>query len=97
MIELIGPVVQRRDVGIHIRVLADGHHGLAFVRMAQVRHYDPHLGEACRNVVDQPRHGAIERRLRDALTASQHVQASLLLVEMVGRHIIGTDNVVTLI
>lgn len=38
-----------------------------------------------------------ERRLRDALTASQHVQASLLLVEMVGRHIIGTDNVVTLI
>jgi alkylation response protein AidB-like acyl-CoA dehydrogenase len=38
-----------------------------------------------------------ERRIRDALTASQHVQGSLLLVEMVGRHIIGTDNVVTLI
>ena len=38
-----------------------------------------------------------ERRLRDALTASQHVQAALPLVEMVGRHIIGTDNVVTLL
>jgi alkylation response protein AidB-like acyl-CoA dehydrogenase len=38
-----------------------------------------------------------ERRLRDALTASQHVQGSLLLVEMVGRHLIGTDNVVMLL
>jgi len=38
-----------------------------------------------------------ERRLRDALTASQHIQGSPLLVEMVGRHIVGTDNVVTLV
>ena len=38
-----------------------------------------------------------ERRLRDALTASQHVQGALPLVEMVGRHIIGTDNVVMLV
>ena len=35
--------------------------------------------------------------LRDALTASQHVQGALPLVEMVGRHIIGTDNVVMLV
>jgi hypothetical protein len=35
-----------------------------------------------------------ERRLRDALSASQHMQAMLPLVEMVGRHIIGSDNVV---
>ena len=35
-----------------------------------------------------------ERRLRDALTASQHMQAMLPLVEMVGRHLIGSDNVV---
>ncbi len=41
--------------------------------------------------------GPFERRLRDALTASQHIQGSPLLVEMVGRHMIGTDNVVTLV
>ena len=35
-----------------------------------------------------------ERRFRDALSASQHLQAMLPHVEMVGRHIIGTDNVV---
>ncbi len=34
-----------------------------------------------------------ERRLRDAMSASQHLQAMLPLIEMVGRHIIGTDNV----
>ncbi len=35
-----------------------------------------------------------ERRLRDALSASQHLQAMLPHVEMVGRHLIGTENVV---
>jgi alkylation response protein AidB-like acyl-CoA dehydrogenase len=35
-----------------------------------------------------------ERRFRDAMSASQHAQAMLPLVEMVGRHIIGTENVV---
>jgi alkylation response protein AidB-like acyl-CoA dehydrogenase len=38
-----------------------------------------------------------ERRLRDALSASQHLQAMLPLVEMVGRHLIGTENVVQFI
>ena len=33
-----------------------------------------------------------ERRRRDALTASQHMQAMVPLVEMIGRHIIGTEN-----
>jgi len=33
-----------------------------------------------------------ERRLRDALTASQHAQAMLPMVEMVGRHMIGAKN-----
>ncbi len=35
-----------------------------------------------------------ERRFRDAMSASQHMQAMLPLIEMVGRHIIGSDNVV---
>ena len=35
-----------------------------------------------------------ERRLRDALTASQHLQGMLPMIDMVGRHIIGTENVV---
>lgn len=35
-----------------------------------------------------------ERRFRDAMSASQHLQAMLPLIEMVGRHIIGTENVV---
>ncbi len=35
-----------------------------------------------------------ERRLRDAMSASQHLQAMLPMIEMVGRHIIGTENVV---
>lgn len=38
-----------------------------------------------------------ERRFRDALSASQHLQAMLPMVEMVGRHIIGTENVVQFI
>ena len=33
-----------------------------------------------------------ERRFRDAMSASQHLQAMLGHVDMVGRHIIGTDN-----
>ncbi len=33
-----------------------------------------------------------ERRLRDALTASQHMQAMLPLVEMIGRHMLGAEN-----
>ncbi len=33
-----------------------------------------------------------ERRFRDAMSASQHLQAMLPHIEMVGRHIIGTDN-----
>lgn len=35
-----------------------------------------------------------ERRFRDAMSASQHLQAMMPLVEMVGRHLIGTENVV---
>jgi alkylation response protein AidB-like acyl-CoA dehydrogenase len=35
-----------------------------------------------------------ERRLRDALSASQHMQAMLPLIEMVGRHLIGSENIV---
>ena len=35
-----------------------------------------------------------ERRFRDAMSASQHLQAMLPHVEMVGRHLIGTENVV---
>ncbi len=34
-----------------------------------------------------------ERRLRDALSVSQHLQAMPAHLEMVGRHIIGTENV----
>jgi alkylation response protein AidB-like acyl-CoA dehydrogenase len=34
-----------------------------------------------------------ERRFRDAMSASQHLQAMPPHIEMVGRHIIGTDNV----
>lgn len=33
-----------------------------------------------------------ERRFRDAMSASQHLQAMLPHIEMVGRHIIGTEN-----
>jgi len=35
-----------------------------------------------------------ERRFRDAMSASQHLQAMLPMAEMVGRHLIGTDNTV---
>ncbi len=35
-----------------------------------------------------------ERRLRDALSASQHLQAMWPMAEMVGRHLIGTENTV---
>jgi alkylation response protein AidB-like acyl-CoA dehydrogenase len=35
-----------------------------------------------------------ERRFRDAMSASQHLQAMWPHAEMVGRHLIGTDNVV---
>ncbi len=38
--------------------------------------------------------GPFERRFRDAMSASQHLQAMWPMVEMVGRHIIGTENVV---
>ncbi|MFI5002587.1 MAG: acyl-CoA dehydrogenase family protein [Reyranellales bacterium] len=38
--------------------------------------------------------GPFERRFRDAMSASQHLQAMLPHLEMVGRHIIGTDNVI---
>ncbi len=37
--------------------------------------------------------GPFERRLRDALTASQHLQAMPAMIEMVGRHVIGVDSV----
>ena len=33
-----------------------------------------------------------ERRFRDAMSASQHLQAMMPYVEMVGRHILGVDN-----
>ena len=33
-----------------------------------------------------------ERRFRDAMSASQHLQAMLPHIEMIGRHIIGTSN-----
>lgn len=38
--------------------------------------------------------GPFERRFRDAMSCSQHLQAMLPHIEMVGRHIIGTDNVI---
>jgi alkylation response protein AidB-like acyl-CoA dehydrogenase len=38
--------------------------------------------------------GPFERRFRDALSCSQHLQAMLPHIEMVGRYIIGTDNVI---
>ncbi len=37
--------------------------------------------------------GPFERRFRDAMSASQHLQAMLPHVEMVGRHMLGADNV----
>jgi alkylation response protein AidB-like acyl-CoA dehydrogenase len=33
-----------------------------------------------------------ERRFRDAMSASQHLQAMPPHIEMVGRHIIGVEN-----
>jgi hypothetical protein len=33
-----------------------------------------------------------DRRFRDAMSASQHLQAMMPHVEMVGRHILGVDN-----
>ena len=36
--------------------------------------------------------GPFERRFRDAMSASQHLQAMMPHVEMVGRHILGVDN-----
>jgi indole-3-acetate monooxygenase len=38
--------------------------------------------------------GLFERRFRDAMSASQHLQAMWPHAEMVGRHLIGTENVV---
>ena len=38
--------------------------------------------------------GPFERRLRDALSASQHLQAMMPHIEMIGRHILGADNVI---
>ncbi|HEX9327675.1 MAG TPA: acyl-CoA dehydrogenase family protein, partial [Reyranella sp.] len=35
-----------------------------------------------------------ERRFRDAMSASQHLQGMWPMAEMVGRHLIGADNVV---
>jgi alkylation response protein AidB-like acyl-CoA dehydrogenase len=35
-----------------------------------------------------------ERRFRDAMSASQHMQAMLPMIEMVGRHLIGVENTV---
>jgi alkylation response protein AidB-like acyl-CoA dehydrogenase len=35
-----------------------------------------------------------ERRFRDAMSVSQHLQAMTVHIEMVGRHLIGTENVV---
>jgi len=36
--------------------------------------------------------GPFERRFRDAMSASQHLQGMMGHVEMVGRHILGTEN-----
>jgi alkylation response protein AidB-like acyl-CoA dehydrogenase len=41
--------------------------------------------------------GPFERRFRDAMSASQHLQGMWPMAEMVGRHIIGTENVVQFI
>lgn len=38
--------------------------------------------------------GPFERRLRDAMSASQHLQGMMPMIEMVGRHLIGTENTV---
>ena len=35
-----------------------------------------------------------ERRFRDAMSASQHLQGMMPMIEMVGRHLIGTENTV---
>ena len=36
--------------------------------------------------------GPFERRFRDAMSASQHMQGMLPHVEMVGRHLMGAEN-----
>ena len=36
--------------------------------------------------------GPFERRFRDAMSASQHLQAMPPHIEMVGRHILGVEN-----
>ena len=79
VVELERPVVQRADVGVDVRVLADRHHALALVGMAQVGHDDLHLREADRHRVEVPRQRAVQRRLRDERRAGvqQHRQAVL--------------------
>lgn len=41
--------------------------------------------------------GPFERRFRDAMSASQHLQAMWPHAEMVGRHLIGTENTVAFV
>ncbi len=79
MVELERPVVQGRDVGVDVRVLAERRDALAFVGMAEVRHDDLHVGEPDGDGIEVPRERAFQRGLGDERRArvQQHRESVL--------------------
>ena len=55
--------MQCADVGVNVRMLADRHDALAFVRMAEMRHDDLHVGKTNRDGIEMTRQRAFQRRL----------------------------------
>lgn len=81
-------VAGRLDVDTRMRLRLAATHGMNEATDVSIACY---RGAGTAAILDA---APFERRFRDAMSASQHLQAMPSLIEMVGRHIIGTDNVV---
>ena len=64
VVELPGAVVDGRDVGVDVRVLADHHQAFLAEGMPDVRQHHPQLRELDRHLVEQPRPRELQRRRR---------------------------------
>ena len=78
----------RLDVDLRMRLRLATTHGMNEATEVSIACY---RGAGTGAILDA---APFERRFRDAMSASQHLQAMPALIEMVGRHIIGSDNVV---
>src|ERR1017187_2907236 len=95
VIELEWAVMERRAIGVHVRMLAHGGDAFSLVWMGKMRHDDSDLRKTDGDVVDEAREGAVDGRLMDegcaGVQENRKMVASGILPEEIDLAVVGIE------